>query len=224
MFEVDKIVRLRNVGRSFGSKPIFKGVDLEVSEGEAAAILGPSGMGKTTLLRIIGTLDKPTEGEVYVCGEDVLRLSRAQLAELRWSSIGFGFQEPLLLPGMSSLDNVLLPCLPRSKGGEFKRYKEKAVSLLGEVGLGERVSYKPHQLSVGQKKRVDLVRAIINDPKVLIVDEPTTNLDLESATIIGDMIRRVIKDNRTVILTTHQDQNLLSMVKVQLKIQEYQKY
>jgi ABC-type multidrug transport system ATPase subunit len=86
------------------------------------------------------------------------------------------------------------------------------------------VSYKPHQLSVGQKKRVDLVRAIINDPKVLIVDEPTTNLDLESATIIGDMIRRVIKDNRTVILTTHQDQNLLSMVKVQLKIQEYQKY
>jgi ABC-type lipoprotein export system ATPase subunit len=224
MFEMDKIIRLRNVGRSFGSKPIFKGVNLEVSEGEAATILGPSGMGKTTLLRIIGTLDKPTEGEVYVCGEDVLRLSRAQLAELRWSSIGFGFQEPLLLPGMSSLDNVLLPCLPRSKGGEFRRYKDKAVSLLEEVGLGERISYKPHQLSVGQKKRVDLVRAIINDPKLLIVDEPTTNLDAESATIIGDMIRRVIKDSRTVILTTHQDQNLLSMADIQLKIQEYQKY
>lgn len=215
---------LSNVGRTFGSKPIFKGVSLGVDSGEAAAILGPSGMGKTTLLRIIGTVDKPSEGEVSICGKNVLSLSKNELADLRWSSIGFAFQEPILLPGLSSLDNVLLPCIPRVKGEEMRRYREKTMGILDEMGLKERVTYKPHQLSVGQKKRVDLARALINDPKLVIADEPTTNLDAESAGIIGDMLKRVIENGRTVILTTHQDQRLLDMAEKRIHIQDYQKY
>jgi ABC-type lipoprotein export system ATPase subunit len=217
-------VSLSNVGRTFGSKPIFKGVSLGVDSGEAAAILGPSGMGKTTLLRIIGTVDKPSEGEVSICGKNVLSLSKNELADLRWSSIGFAFQEPILLPGLSSLDNVLLPCIPRVKGEEMRRYREKTMGILDEMGLKERVTYKPHQLSVGQKKRVDLARALINDPKLVIADEPTTNLDAESAGIIGDMLKRVIENGRTVILTTHQDQRLLDMAEKRIHIQDYQKY
>jgi len=220
----ENIVKLINVGRSFGSKPVFRGVNLEVMKGEMAAIQGPSGIGKTTLLRIIGTLDKPTEGEVYVCGKDVLKLSRAELAELRWNSLGFAFQEPILLPGLSSLDNVLLPCIPRAKGSELGKYRMKALDLLTELGLKERISYKPHQLSVGQKKRVDLARALINNPDLLIVDEPTTNLDRESSMIIADLLKGSLSKKGTIILTTHLDQNLLDMSNVKLEIQNYQNH
>lgn len=218
------VVNLRNVGRTFGSKPIFKNVNLEVSSGEAAAILGPSGMGKTTLLRIIGTVDRPTEGGVQICGKDVLNLSKNELADLRWSSIGFTFQEPILLPDLSSIDNVLLPCLPRVKGEAMEKYRDKAIQSLTEMGLADRLTYRPSQLSVGQKKRVDLARALINDPRLVIADEPTTNLDEESASIIGGMLRKVIENGRTVVLTTHQDKGLLDMAVKKLRIQDYQNY
>jgi ABC-type lipoprotein export system ATPase subunit len=217
----ENVVKLVGVGRSFDSKPIFRGINLEVSKGDAVAIQGPSGMGKTTLLRIIGTLDRPTEGDVYVCGEDVLRLSKSKMAELRWSSIGFSFQEPILLPGLSSLDNILLPCIPRSSSAEMGRFRLKALDLLKELGLEDRVDYKPHQLSVGQKKRVDLARSLINDPELLIVDEPTTNLDRDSSIIIVSIIKRFLDGRGTVFLTTHQDRQLLDLSKVKIEIQDY---
>ena len=218
------VLELDNVGRSFGSTPIFKGVDLTATKGDAVAILGPSGMGKTTLLRIMGTIDTPTEGTVHICGKDVSRLSKGELADLRWTSLGYAFQEALLIPGMSSLDNVLLPCLPRVKGEEMRTYREKALRLLEDFGLGDRVRYKPHQLSVGQRKRVDLARALVNDPDLLIIDEPTTNLDAESSGIIAERMKAILGEGGTIVLTTHQDQNLLDMAGVKLRIQDYQDY
>jgi ABC-type lipoprotein export system ATPase subunit len=215
-------VELRDLGRTFEKTHVFSHISLEVAKGEAAAILGPSGLGKTTLLRIIGTLDRPTSGEVKICGMDVLALGKQDLADLRWERIGFSFQEPTLLPGLSVLDNVLLPCFPRVKGEKLKGYREKAVGLLTALGLGERLNYRPHQVSVGQKKRADLARALINDPDVIIVDEPTTNLDSESAEIISGKLRRVVEEGRTVVLTTHVDQSLLDLSKVRLDIQDYQ--
>jgi ABC-type lipoprotein export system ATPase subunit len=120
------------------------------------------------------------------------------------------------------LDNVLLPCFPRIKGEKLDGYREKATDLLASLGLGERLNYRPHQISVGQKKRADMARALINDPDVIIVDEPTTNLDSESAEIISGMLRRVVEEGRTVVLTTHVDQSLLDLSKVRLEIQDYQ--
>jgi putative ABC transport system ATP-binding protein len=215
-------VELRDLGRTFENTHVFSHIDLEVAKGEAAAIMGPSGLGKTTLLRIIGTLDVPTRGEVKICGEDVLSMDKSELADLRWERIGFSFQEPTLLPGLSVLDNVLLPCFPRIKGEKLDGYREKATDLLASLGLGERLNYRPHQISVGQKKRADMARALINDPDVIIVDEPTTNLDSESAEIISGMLRRVVEEGRTVVLTTHVDQSLLDLSKVRLEIQDYQ--
>lgn len=211
-------VILKEVSRSFKNVPIFRGVNLKVNWGEMAAVVGPSGIGKTTLLRIVGTLDRPTEGEVKVCGTDVNTLNRGELAELRWSCLGFSFQEPMLLPGLIALDNVLLPCIPRVKSAKFSHFKKRAIMLLEALGLRDRISFKPHQLSVGQKKRVDLARALINNPKVLVADEPTTNLDEESARIIAEMLKECLEKDSTILLATHQDQNLLSIASVRLEL------
>ncbi len=211
-------VILKEVSRSFKNIPIFRGVNLKVNWGEMAAVVGPSGIGKTTLLRIVGTLDRPTEGEVKVCGTDVNTLNRGELAELRWSCLGFSFQEPMLLPGLIALDNVLLPCIPRVKSAKFSHFKKRAIMLLEALGLRDRISFKPHQLSVGQKKRVDLARALINNPKVLVADEPTTNLDEESARIIAEMLKECLEKDSTILLATHQDQNLLSIASVRLEL------
>lgn len=211
-------VILKGVSRSFKNVPIFRGVNLKVNWGEMAAVVGPSGIGKTTLLRIVGTLDRPTEGEVKVCGTDVNTLNRGELAELRWSCLGFSFQEPMLLSGLIALDNVLLPCIPRVKSAKFSHFKKRAIMLLEALGLRDRISFKPHQLSVGQKKRVDLARALINNPKVLVADEPTTNLDEESARIIAEMLKECLEKDSTILLATHQDQNLLSIASVRLEL------
>lgn len=211
-------VILKEVSRSFKNIPIFRGVNLKVNWGEMAAVVGRSGVGKTTLLRIVGTLDRPTEGEVKVCGTDVNTLNRGELAELRWSCLGFSFQEPMLLSGLIALDNVLLPCIPRVKSAKFSHFKKRAIMLLEALGLRDRISFKPHQLSVGQKKRVDLARALINNPKVLVADEPTTNLDEESARIIAEMLKECLEKDSTILLATHQDQNLLSIASVRLEL------
>lgn len=220
----ENVIELKKVGRSFGLVPIFKGVDLKASNRDVVAVRGPSGMGKTTLLRIIGTIDHPTEGEVLICGEEAKKLSKNELADLRYMKIGYSFQEPVLLPGISSLENVLLPVLPRVGKQELAEYEEKALNLLERMRLGNRYSYRPHQLSVGQKKRVDLARALINNPILVIVDEPTTNLDVDSAEIIRSMLKKVVEDGCTLVLTTHQDEELLEMANIHVRIQDYQKY
>jgi len=215
-------VVLKGVGRTFKNLPIFKSIDLTVKWGEAVAIVGPSGIGKTTLLRIIGTLDNPTEGKVRVCESDVNTLDTRELAELRWNCLGFSFQEPVLLPGLTALDNILLPCIPRVGPAELRQFKERAMMLLEALGLKDRIGFKPHQLSVGQRKRVDLARALINSPKVLIADEPTTNLDEESAQIIAEMLKKRLEEGFAIILATHRDQNLLSMASIKLELLKYQ--
>jgi len=214
-------VVLEDVGKSFGATSVFKHVSLEAKWGEAVAVLGPSGAGKTTLLRIVGTLDNPTEGSVEVGGVYINKLGRSELAELRWSCLGFSFQEPLLLPDITALENVLLPCIPRMNSSKLKEFRQKALKLLEILGLSDRAFFKPHQLSVGQKKRVDLARALINDPKILIVDEPTTNLDVESAQIIEGILRKQIENGFTLFLTTHRDQNLLSMASTKIELTKY---
>jgi ABC-type lipoprotein export system ATPase subunit len=217
-------LELIDVSRSFGTKPIFNNISVTVRGGEALAVLGPSGMGKTTLLRIMGTIDRPSNGKVYICGKDIPQLTNEELADLRYSRIGYSFQEPTLLSGISALENVLLPCYPRVKDKALKEFREKAIRILTEMKLSDRITYRPHQLSLGQKKRVDMARALINDPSILILDEPTTNLDSESASIIREMAKKVIDDGRVLVVTTHQDEKLLDLAKLHIRIQDYQNY
>ncbi|MFQ5950523.1 MAG: ABC transporter ATP-binding protein [Candidatus Geothermarchaeales archaeon] len=211
-------VSLERVSRVFGSLEILRAVDLEVNLGEAAAVVGPSGIGKTTLLRIVATIDRPTKGKLFLLGRDVTSASRKELAELRWSDVAFSFQEPVLLPDLTALENVLIPCMPRSDRDGLENYKEKASNLLERLGLLERLEFRPSQLSAGQKKRVDLARALLNDPPILVVDEPTSNLDEESAKIITDTLRERLEENSAIVFSTHRDQQLLAVADMHLKL------
>ncbi len=151
--------------------PVLKDVSLQVEEGEYVAIMGPSGSGKTTLMNIIGCLDRPTSGSFELAGENILKYKDKDMSNVRLKSIGFVFQSFHLLPRQSALDNVALPL--SYAGIKKKERRERATRALERVGLGDRVSFKPTQLSGGQKQRVAIARAMVNNPKILLADEPT---------------------------------------------------
>lgn len=181
--------------------PVLKDISLSVEEGEYVAIMGPSGSGKTTLMNIIGCLDLPTAGSYSLAGESILGNSEKKLSEIRLNSIGFVFQSFHLLPRQSALDNVALPLL--YAGVPKRKRRERATRALERVGLGERVNFKPTQLSGGQCQRVAIARAIVNQPKILLADEPTGALDSQSGKQIMELFETLNNDGVTVVMITH---------------------
>jgi putative ABC transport system ATP-binding protein len=202
----DKVIELKELARYFevGGDLVkaLDGVDLDIGRGEYVSLVGPSGSGKTTLFNMIGGLDKPTQGSVYIDGVDISKLDAYELAWLRCRRIGYIFQSFNLIQVLTALENVALPTvfagLPRDEGNV------KARGLLESVGLGERVNHKPTQLSAGQQQRVAIARALANDPAIILADEPTGNLDLRTGTEIIDLLHRLNRSKGlTLVAATH---------------------
>ena len=181
--------------------PVLKDVSLQVDEGEYVAIMGPSGSGKSTLMNIIGCLDRPTSGSYELAGQDVLKLSDNAVASVRLHSIGFVFQNFQLLPRQTALDNVALPLI--YAGIRKKMRRERAKEALIRVGLEDRLDFKPTQLSGGQKQRVAIARAMVNNPKILLADEPTGALDSRSSKQVMELFQKLNDEGVTVIMITH---------------------
>ena len=195
--------------------PVLKDVSLSVEEGEYVAIMGPSGSGKTTLMNIIGCLDLPTSGSYELSGQDVLACKDRELADVRLNSIGLVFQSFHLLPRESALENVALPLI---YAGVKKADREKrAAAALERVGLVDRVDFKPTQLSGGQKQRVAIARAMVNNPKILLADEPTGALDSKSGKQIMELFDRLNEEGVTIVMITH-DAKIASYAKRVIRI------
>jgi predicted ABC-type transport system involved in lysophospholipase L1 biosynthesis ATPase subunit len=208
MAETEPLLKLSNVAHRYdsgaGAVQVLKDVSLDVRRGESVAIIGPSGSGKSTLLNIIGTLDRATAGEVRLAGQDLSRLDERQLADVRNRQIGFVFQAHHLLPQCTVIENVLVPTLAATDAAARAGAPERAARLLQRVGLGERLTHRPGQLSGGECQRVAVVRALINQPQLLLADEPTGALDRVSA---GGLAQLLLDLNReegvTLIVVTH---------------------
>lgn len=181
--------------------PILHDIDLKVREGEFLAIMGPSGSGKSTLMNLIGFLDRPTEGRIIIKGLDVNMLSDKEIARLRGLEIGFVFQTFNLIPRLTALENVELPTYANTRDGVDSH--ERAKELLKLVGLEDRMHHKPGELSGGQSQRVAIARALVNDPAILLADEPTGNLDSKTGCEILNMFRELNENGRTIVMITH---------------------
>jgi putative ABC transport system ATP-binding protein len=187
----------------------LKGVNIEIEAGEYISIMGPSGSGKSTLFNMIGGLDKPTSGKVYIDDVDVAQLDAYELAWLRCRKIGYIFQSFNLIPVMTALENVTLPMV--FAGLTSDEARDKGVVLLEKVGLGQRISHKPYELSGGQQQRVAVARALANDPAIILADEPTGNLDLKTGTEIIDLLREMNKLSGVTIVTATHDHKMLDV-------------
>lgn len=181
------------------------GVDLEVEEGEMVAIMGSSGSGKSTLMNVIGCLDRPTDGTYRLDGRRTDQMNAAELAQVRNERIGFVFQSFELLPRSTALVNVELPTL-YAKGYRRKDRRARALAALDRVGLSDRVDHRPNQLSGGQKQRVAIARALLNDPAILLADEPTGNLDSRTTADILAVFQRLHEERQTVLIVTHENE------------------
>jgi putative ABC transport system ATP-binding protein len=199
------LLKATGLERSFGEGATavraLRGVDLEVSRGEMVAIMGPSGSGKSTLLHILGALDRPDGGTVAISGRRYDNLGDKELTELRGDVFGFVFQFFNLLPTLTAAENVLLPALVN--GERPGRYAARIDELLGLVGLGERAAHMPTELSGGEQQRVAIARALLRDPRLVLADEPTGNLDSASGGIVMSLLRRVVDGGQTVVMVTH---------------------
>ncbi len=181
---------------------VLKGIDLEIYEGEIVAIMGPSGVGKSTLLHIIGVLDRPTSGRVFIDDIDIFKYDDRKLAEYRNKTIGFVFQFHHLLPEFTALENVMMPGMIARFNDDLVR--TRAIELLTEVGLEERLEHRPDELSGGEQQRVAVARALINSPKLLLADEPSGNLDRQSAEALHQLFWELNQRlNQTLIIVTH---------------------
>jgi ABC-type lipoprotein export system ATPase subunit len=210
MTPVAPLLKLENVSKNYaaaaGAAPVavLRDLSLDIATGESVAIIGPSGSGKSTLLNIIGTLDQPTSGRVWLDGEDLSQLDEAKLASIRNRQIGFIFQSHHLMPQCSVIENVLVPTIADKKGRTRDGTPERAKKLLQRVGLGERLHHRPGQLSGGEKQRVAVVRALINQPKLLLADEPTGALDRASAQGLAQLLVELNREeNVTLLVVTH---------------------
>ena len=204
---MSKILELKNINKTYKGTSetlhILKDLDLVINEGEFVSIIGKSGSGKSTLLNVIGLLDSIDDGEIYIHGEKVDRTNHQKIDLLKNRDIGFVFQFHYLLPEFTALENVMLPALLNNFNNK-KNIEEKAKKILDSVGLKERYNHKPNQLSGGEKQRVAIARALINDPKIILADEPTGNLDEETSNEIHNLFRKINRENnQTIIVVTH---------------------
>ena len=196
------MIKATNIHKSFGDLEVLRGVDLSVSKGEIVSIVGPSGAGKTTLLQILGTLDKPNEGQVQVDGIDFSRLNSNELAVFRNRHIGFIFQFHQLLPEFTAIENVIIPALIGKTS--VRQATERAVELLNFLQLGDRLQHKPSELSGGEKQRVAVARALINNPALILADEPSGSLDTKNKEELHKLLFELRdKFNLTVVIVTH---------------------
>jgi putative ABC transport system ATP-binding protein len=180
---------------------VLQGIDLEIRKGEFVAIMAPSGMGKSTLMNIIGCLDKPSGGQYFLDGTEVVNMNDDQLSRTRNKKIGFVFQSFNLLPKTTALENVELPLIYSPEDVDLKA---KAKAALEAVGLGDRIDHVPSELSGGQQQRVAIARALVNDPAIILADEPTGNLDSVSSHEVMNIFKKLNQEGRTVVLVTHE--------------------
>ena len=210
---------IKQIKKSFGvgdsRVEVLKGIDLEIERGEFCVLLGPSGSGKTTLMNIIGCLDRPTKGEFLLEGESIVNYNENRLSDLRLNTLGFVFQSFNLLPKQTALDNVALPL--SYAGVPVKKRKEIAFQALKRVGLAERVHFRPSQLSGGQQQRVAIARALVNNPKIILADEPTGALDSRSGIQVMNLFQQLNEEGVTIIMITH-DANIANHAKKVLHI------
>ena len=212
---MNKVINLNNVWKKYhiSEEPLIalKEINLNINKGEFVAITGPSGSGKSTIANLIGALDKPSVGSIYLKGKNISEMSESSLAVLRGKTIGFIFQQFNLIPNLTALQNVMLPMDILDIHENVS--KQRAVELLISLGLEERLNHKPNQLSGGQQQRVAIARALANNPDILLADEPTGNLDSETGKFVMNYLERINKEEgKTIILITH-DLDLLNYSK-----------
>ena len=198
------MIKLRNITKSFGPLKVLKGIDLDISKGEIVSIVGPSGAGKTTLLQIMGTLDRPDNGSVCIDGIDTTTLSRREISNFRNQHLGFVFQFHQLLPEFTALENIMIPAYIAGK--TTKEAKQRAGELLEFMRLTERASHKPNELSGGEKQRIAVARALINNPEVILADEPSGSLDTKNKAELHQLFFD-LRDRfgQTFVIVTHDE-------------------
>ena len=213
-----KMIEARNIEKHFGQLQVLKGIDFNAGKSEVISIMGASGAGKSTLLQILGTLSRPDSGSLEIDGTDVLRLGRDRLAEFRNRKIGFVFQFHHLLPEFTAVENVMIPALIAGRSG--KEARKAATALLEELGLGERLSHKPSEMSGGEQQRVAIARALVNNPSVLFADEPSGNLDSKTKAEIHRLFLSLReRHGQTIVIVTH-DPELAAMCDRSLFMQD----
>jgi lipoprotein-releasing system ATP-binding protein len=199
------MIDIKDIKKSFGSLQVLKGIDLHIDKGEVVSIVGPSGAGKTTLLQIIGTLDRPDSGTVCVDGIDTCKLSTKKLADFRNQHLGFVFQFHQLLPEFTAIENIMIPAY--IAGTSQKQAKQRAKELLDFMGLADRATHKPNELSGGEKQRVAVARALVNNPAVILADEPSGSLDSKNKEELHQLFFDLRdKFGQTFVIVTHDEQ------------------
>lgn len=201
------VIKLENIKRFFKIGDVevqaLRGVNLTINKGEYVALMGPSGSGKSTLMNLLGCLDTPSAGKYWLSGQDVSQMDDDELAEIRNKEIGFVFQTFNLLPRSTALDNVALPLV--YAGYSRTERNERALKTLESVGLADRTDHKPNELSGGQRQRVAIARALINNPSIILADEPTGNLDTKTSYEIMELMEKIHEQGNTVIIVTHEE-------------------
>ncbi|MGN0052244.1 MAG: ABC transporter ATP-binding protein [Prevotella sp.] len=199
------MIDLKNIRKSFGSLEVLKGIDLHIDKGEVVSIVGPSGAGKTTLLQIMGTLDRPDSGSVVVDSVDVSSLKQKKLSDFRNLHVGFVFQFHQLLPEFTAIENIMIPAFIAGKSP--KEAKQRAMELLDFMALSDRATHKPNELSGGEKQRVAVARALVNNPAVILADEPSGSLDTKNKTELHQLFFDLRdKFGQTFVIVTHDEQ------------------
>jgi putative ABC transport system ATP-binding protein len=210
------MIKVNNLQKIYGkghtATHALKGISLEVNSGEFVAVMGRSGSGKSTLLHLLGLLDSPTSGEIYIDNQNVLALSSEEQAQFRLSQLGYVFQEFSLISELTVLENVYIPavCLAREN-----HFRQRAKSILETVGLGDRLTHYPNEVSGGEQQRAAIARALINQPKILFADEPTASLDVSSAKVVLELFQKLNRETgQTIVMVTHEpeDKNYVDRV------------
>lgn len=202
---ISKVIELKDIHKSYrigdSEFTVLKGIDLQIEEGEFIALMGPSGSGKSTLLNIVGCLDRPTSGQFLLLGQEISQTSDDELARVRREELGFIFQTFNLIGRISVLKNVEIPMM--LSGVTREKRKERALKLLESVGIAHRINFSPQNISGGERQRVAIARALANNPKIIIADEPTGNLDLKNSNEVMKILSNLYKEGRTIIMVTH---------------------